>query len=134
MSQIKQQITIQQATRQRVMHLLELTEVQYGSVVMFAAYDYLQMHTGDTTLTKALQSNPTFWAWWRNHWHKTDMAFVDECESLVVAYDGIRKRDLDERMQLYDAMHNPETFEFTPHSSILQEVFKTVKPLIKHIL
>ncbi|QTE37198.1 hypothetical protein J3L18_29525 [Mucilaginibacter gossypii] len=134
MNQIKQQITIQQATRQKVMHLLELTEVQYGSIVMFAAYDYLEAQTGDSSLTKTLQSNSLFWAWWRNHWHKTDMAFVTECERLVVADDGIRKRDLAEKMQLYDAMHNPETFEFTPHASILNEAFKTVKPLIKHIL
>ncbi|UOE48017.1 hypothetical protein MTO98_26760 [Mucilaginibacter sp. SMC90] len=134
MNQIKQQITIQQATRQKVMHLLELTEVQYGSVVMFAAYDYLQLQTGDTTLTKGLQTSSLFWAWWRNHWHKIDMAFVAECEGLVVSTEGIHKRDLAECMQLYDAMHNPETFEFIPHNSILQEACKTVKPLIKHTL
>jgi len=134
MSQIKQQITIQQATRQKVMRLLELTEVQYGSVVMFAAYDYLQLQTGDSALTKGLQASPHFWAWWRNHWHKIDMAFVDECERMVVSPEGLHKRDLTERMQLYDAMHNPETFEFIPHKAILQEACKTVKPAIKHLL
>jgi hypothetical protein len=81
-----------------------------------------------------LESNSLFWAWWRNHWHKTDMDFVEQCQRIVVADDGLRKRDLAERMHLYDAMHSPEAFAYTPHSSILQEALKTIKPLIKHKL
>jgi hypothetical protein len=124
MSHLKRQISIQQATRAKVMQLLDITELQYGSLVMDAAFAYLQLHLGDNPAKTELEQTGLFWKWWRNHWHDVDMEFVTEVKHMTTA----------ERREWYTIVHNPETFQYTPQKSIMMDACKTVKPLIKHTL
>lgn len=124
MSHVKRQLTIQQVTRQKVMQLLDITELQYGSLVMDAAFAYLHQHMGDSPSKNELSKTSLFWAWWRNHWHDVDMDFIQEVKHMSKA----------ERNDWYAIVHDPATFNYTPQKSILQDACKTVKPQIKHQL
>ncbi|QEM13448.1 hypothetical protein [Mucilaginibacter rubeus] len=126
MNKIKQAVTIQAVTREKVMKLLGLTEEQYGEYVIDHGLAYLRLHLGDNLMAKSLPQTALFWGWWRNHWHTVDMDFVDEVRKLTQA----------ERGQYYDIVHAVEGFEFTPPRPVMQDAFKkiTYKPKIVHQL
>lgn len=106
--------TIQQVTRWQVMKLLQWDDLQYGDFQMERAYAYIEHTIGhDVWGVKELKETASFWAWWRNHWHKRDMQFVQDAKKLSI----------EERVLFYEITHDAEAIEFTPHATIIADAF-----------
>lgn len=114
MSHVKEVLTIQKVTREKVMKLLGWDELQYGKFQMQQAEAYLDYHIGaDVWGVQQIKETPGFWAWWRNHWHKRDMQFAEEAKSFSPA----------ERVLFYEITHDAEAMDYTPHSVIMHHTF-----------
>ena len=125
MSHVKKTITLQSVTREKILQVLAITDMQYGDLLMAKAFAYLQDQLGGGTLGKELSESSLFWAWWRNHWHDIDADFLTECERM----------DLNELREYYNIVHHPMGFEYTPHRAIMLDALKDKhKPIIKHQL
>jgi len=112
MSHVAQIKAIQQLTRQRVMQLLDWSELQYGEFQMQQAEAYIQFMIGDDARgANELKQTPSFWAWWRNHWHRRDAQFVNDIENL----------SQQETIWFYEITHNAKTIEYTPHSVVFAQ-------------
>lgn len=99
------------------MKLLGWDDLQYGKFQMEQAYAYLDYAIGlDEWGVQQISETASFWAWWRNHWHKRDMGFVADA----------KKMSLDERSLFYEITHNAEAIEFTPHRVIMDASFAKV--------
>lgn len=106
--------TMQQVTRRQVMKLLEWDDLQYGTFQMERAYAYIDLTMGaDVWGVKELKETASFWAWWRNHWYKRDLLFVDEVKNLSVT----------ERVYFYEITHDIDAIDYTPHTSIITDAF-----------
>jgi hypothetical protein len=115
MSNIKEIKALHQDTRQKVMQLLGWNDLQYGEFQMKQAEAYLDYHIGaDGWGIQQIRETPGFWAWWRNHWYKRDVSFVDEAKGL----------SLSERVLFYEISHDAEGIEFTPHHNVLYHSFQ----------
>lgn len=111
-------------TRQKVMQLLDWNDLQYGYFQMEQAYAYLNhMIPGDAWGKNELPQTASFWAWWRNHWHKRDMQFVDDA----------KKMDVRKRVLFYEITHNAEAIEYTPHSVILNDAYAKMIKQVTHV-
>lgn len=126
MSLIKQQITIQAFVRSKVITLLGISEVQYGSFLMQQGLAYLNDAMEDTPMAKKLAENAMFWAWWRNHWHDIDMDFISE----------VKRMSRYEMQLYYESLHDYKTCEYRPHKAIIQDAIeKSNNPkIVKHQL
>lgn len=117
MSHIKETTGHHEVTRNKVMDMLQMTEERYGTFVMEQALAYLEKQLGANAMSGELKLNGLFWAWWRNHWHDADVAFIDEAEGLTIK----------ERQLYYEIAHDPELFEYTPQRAIYTDAFNTIK-------
>jgi len=123
MSAIKEVKNLQAATRQRVLDLLNWNDLQYGTFQMEQAYGYLNHIIPDDAWGKNhLPHTATFWAWWRNHWYKRDVQFLEYAEGL-----SAKKAVL-----FYEVTHTPEAIEFTPHSVILEDAYAKMVYEVTH--
>ena len=114
MSHVQEIKSIQQFTRDKVMRLIGWDNLQYGQFQMAQAEAYLDYHIGaDVDGVQMIRESAQFWAWWRNHWHKRDMQFVEE----------VKDMDEAERVLFYEITHDAEAIEFTPHSAIMHHTF-----------
>lgn len=114
MSAVKEIKTIQMVTRVKVMKMLNWDDLQYGKFQMDQAYAYLNYMMPDDAWGKShLPQTASFWAWWRNHWHKRDAEFVDFAKGMPVH----------EAVLFYEITHNAEAIEYTPHSVILADAY-----------
>lgn len=122
MSHTKHIATIQQITRNKVLAALGWDDLRYGAFIMARADAYLQYHIGaDVDGVQLIKETTGFWAWWRNHWHRRDMLFLDEIKHLAPA----------EKVLYYEITHNAEAIEFTPHHLVMADSFATdvINPL-----
>jgi hypothetical protein len=111
-----------QVAQQRVMDLLQWSELRYCEFQEAMGYGYLNKYLEDDEYSIKLHSESSaFWLWWRNHFYKRDESFLLNAHLL----------DLTERKNLYRAIHCPDKIEFTPHASILAEVARmNMKPVV----
>ena len=122
MSHIKEIVSIQKFTRDKVKQLLGWDDLQYGEYQMQQADAYLEYQIGaDVWGVQAIRETPQFWGWWRNQWHKRDMQFVEDAKGLAV----------NERVLYYEITHDAEAIDFTPQGNVLQHTFATdvINPL-----
>ena len=122
MSHKKQIVTIQQVTREKVMALLAWDALQLGNYQMQQAEAYLTTNIGaDSYAVQQIRQSASFWAWWRNHWHRRDMDFVEE----------VKHMDIAELRSYYHITHSVEAFNYTPHRAIMEHIFATdvINPL-----
>jgi hypothetical protein len=126
MSHVKHVITLQSVTREKVIRLLGITELDYGNYLMEQANAYLEEQLGGLEMGKELAVNALFWKWWKNHWHDIDMDFLDACKHM-----SIKERNIYYRM-----VHDRSAFDYTPQRAILIDALKNKEypKTIKHQL
>lgn len=127
MTQVKHQLTIQAFTRGKVIALLGITDLQYGQYQMAQGMAYLDAQLGGNVLGRELAANALYWAWWRNHWHDTEMEFIDTVKRIT---------DTSERRMWYELLHDVKSFEYKPQRAILQDALNKINnpETIKHTL
>lgn len=126
MTQVKHQITIQEFTRKKVIALLDVSELEYGQYQMAQGMAYLADQLGSNLLGRKLAANALYWKWWRNHWHDTDMEWLESIAFMNAA----------ERRTWYELLHDPKDFEYKPQRAILQDALNNINnpEVIKHTL
>lgn len=117
---------VTRANQERVMTLLDWNDLQYAEFQEKMGYAYLKSEYGDTAFINELPYTSAFWKWFRNQWAKRDQIFL-----LAACNMSYR-----ERVESYNAMHNPESFEFHPHRRILEQSYsnmigKAIKEVVK---
>jgi len=115
--------TLQQVTRCQVMKLLDWNDQQYANFQFESGYSYLKFWIGDDVWGfSELPLTASFWAWWRNHWHKRDMDFINEAKPMSIA----------ERRRSYSNIHNAETISFSPQKNIMEDAYAKMIYKITH--
>lgn len=118
------------ASKERIMRLLEWSELQYCEFQYRMGLEYLQEYIPDDPDGIAwLERHRVFWAWWRNQWTLRDESYLDS----KIATVGIRHR-----RNIYTELHNPRALAMgiTPpavvlddsYAQMIQETFK--EPLL----
>ena len=125
MSHITEVKTIQMVTRQQVLKLLGWDELQYGDFLMQQADVYLVTLMGaDSAGINKLKASQSFWAWFKNHWHRRNMRFVSSAKRLNSRID---------REHLYILTHDGETINFKPHSAIMREALPVAGDVVAQL-
>ena len=115
--------TIQQVTRWQVMKLLNWNDQQYADFQFEQGYEYLKYWIGEDAFGFAeLPLTSAYWAWWRNHWHKRDMSFVESAKQM----------SLNERLTRYHFIHKPETIQYSPQKAIMENAYAEMIYKVTH--
>lgn len=104
----------QQRAKEQVMRMLDWNDQQYANFQFEMGYEYLKFWVGDDDFgMKELPLTASFWAWWRNHWHKRDEDFINRSSLLTVA----------ECRRFYRLFHDAETIEYQPNSVVMDDAY-----------
>lgn len=118
------------ASKERIMRLLEWSELQYCEFQYRIGLEYLQAYIqSDPSAIAFLESHRVFWNWWRNQWVLRDEVYLDsEIYTVGIKY----------RRNIYTELHNPRALAegITPpavvlddsYAQMIQETFK--EPLL----
>lgn len=106
----------QESTRVRmlVQQILDWDDLKYNSFQEEMGLAYLAHHYGDAPLVDRIPEHREFWGWWRQHWTRRELDFLD-IQSLLFA---------NEKEEYYRDLHNPEQISHTPHSIILDNTYE----------
>lgn len=118
------------ASKERIMRLLEWSELQYCDFQYRMGLEFLQEYIpGDPYGIAYLERHPVFWAWWRNQWTLRDEIYLNSDISTV---------RLRLRQNIYIQNNNPRALAqgITPpavvlddsYAQMIQETFK--EPLL----
>lgn len=108
--------------RLQVLNVLGWDELAYGEFQEEAGLNYLTHTYGPIPLIEDLPKHKAFWSWWVNHWVRRDREFL-EMSGLLFP---------NELENYYKSLHDPASFQFHPHSIILEDSWETmVHALIK---
>jgi len=114
MSKINQVKTHHLAISGHIMRLLDWNEQQYADFQFDQAYEYLKFWIGEEVWgAKELPMSAAFWAWWRNHWHKRDLSFMDKARAM----------SMNERRNYYAFIHSPKAIAFKPQSVVMDDAY-----------
>lgn len=113
----------QQATAYQVMRLLDWNEQQYTNFQFEQAFEYLGFWIGEDVFGyKELPLTASYWAWWRNHWHRRDVEFIAQAQPMSI----------NERRKLYNHINDPETIDYTPHSAVMADAYAKMSYSVTH--
>lgn len=113
----------QQATTNQVMSLLNWNDQQYTQFQFEQGFEYLKFWIGEDVFGyKELPLTASYWAWWRNHWHKRDLEFIAKAQPMSI----------NERRKLYHHINNPETIEYTPQSAVMADAYAQMVYTVTH--
>lgn len=118
------------ASKERIMRLLEWSELQYCEFQYRMGLEFLQEYIpGDPYGIAYLERHRVFWAWWRNQWTLRDEIYLNSDISTV---------RLRHRQNIYIQNNNPRALAqgITPpalllddsYAQMIQETFK--EPLL----
>lgn len=87
---------------QQVAELLGWTKEDHNQYVFDCAEAYLCGFIKDYPQVQSqLMKSSIFWKWWRTHWEKRDLEFIDHCYGT----DDTRQ----DRVEIYKEHHDPRT-------------------------
>lgn len=94
--------TIDKNLLQKVITALQINEQQYTELIYDAGKAYLAAFIhGYPQVVKQIISSKTFWDWWKSHWEKREMEFIETITEYPDAVPDIKALHMD--------IHNPET-------------------------
>lgn len=102
------------------------TDEMYDMVIDNAR-DWLMDWTGDEESTKAWESTPEFWAWWRAIWMDTDLLYLGDpgmLEYIKEQGDGLIN---------YRMWHSPSRIRARPNSVVYESFHKLVKSITQKV-
>ncbi|MEZ5017376.1 MAG: hypothetical protein R2800_10015 [Flavipsychrobacter sp.] len=115
MSQIREMQNKHRAIAQKVMILMEWTELEYGAYMMQAGMEYMRyvLYMDDWAIAFMSQSK-LFWGWFRSQWYqREEHLFLPEAT-------GMGHND---RMLKYKTIHSPIALSNHPHAHIMEETY-----------
>ncbi|ASZ11075.1 hypothetical protein KTO58_19860 [Chitinophaga pendula] len=68
------------ATRERILSLLSIDEVEYFSMQFETGLLYLSLIIKDATIRQYIGTSPQYWKWWNNQWLLRDEQLVHRAE------------------------------------------------------
>jgi hypothetical protein len=104
----------QQQAKAQVMRMLNWNDQQFANFQFEMGFEYLKFWIGEDQFGFAeLPQTASFWAWWRNHWHKRDLEFISRSATLSV----------NECRRFYRLFHDAEAIEYQPNSVVMDDAY-----------
>ncbi|MEQ1677883.1 MAG: hypothetical protein ABL876_14330 [Chitinophagaceae bacterium] len=83
-----------------VLRLIGWNQEQHNEYVYAVAEAYLSGFIPSyPQIQTQIMKSPIFWNWWRSHWEKRDMQFIDQCYGWDEGQDA--------RIEVYREQHDP---------------------------
>lgn len=109
----KLRLLYQSITRERVVQLIGIDELDYSNHQVDTGISYL-MKICDCTEVEAIEigEQTLFWGWWSNQWYRLDRTFLKKYARSKFSQDWLSKR--------YKELHDPDFLDVFPHSVIMR--------------
>jgi len=93
--------------------LLKWSDLTFAGFQMKMGEEYVKHQFGDDELASQIPNYKEFWSWWKLHWVKRDLDFLDIANMLF-------ENELEEH---YRKMHDPYSILFKPHHHLLENTY-----------
>lgn len=112
-------------TRTQIQNIVTINDLQYGNLLMDAAYSYLSAALyGSKDCIRMITLSKYFWEWWENQWEKRNRQYLNNIETLHEM--GI-KRTIKEKYEMYLTYHDITHEDLRIHPVVMDLIQKDNK-------
>lgn len=102
------------AVRMQVLNLLGWDDMRYAQFQEQMGLAWVEAKLTDTYIASEIVKHREFWSWWRMHWVRRDMEFVDMASYLFPS----------EIEEYYLSLHKVEEMMFFPHARVMNDTYE----------